>query len=297
MTHIKIYDIKTILKLGLLIALLIPNFSFGQSKTNRQEIRLYQVDAFTNNVFSGNPAAVCPLDQWLSDKVMQNIAMENNLSETAFYVKEADGYRIRWFTPTTEVDLCGHATLASAFVMFNYENVKGNSISFYSKSGMLTVSRNKDLLTLDFPVDSLVQIELTNDHKSCFGEKVVEVYQGKRGDYLFVFESEEQIRNYKPDLAKIAKIGGRGSIITAPGNKIDFVSRCFAPQHGIDEDPVTGSAHTTLVPYWFLKTGKKEFQAAQLSKRGGKLQCNLEGARVAISGKAKLFSQGTIFLD
>ena len=297
MTHIKIYDLKIILILGLLIDLLLPNFSFGQSKTNRQEIKLYQVDAFTNNIFSGNPAVVCPLDQWLPDNIMQNIAMENNLSETAFYVKDSDGYRIRWFTPTTEVDLCGHATLASAFVIFNYENVKGNSVTFYSKSGKLIVTRDKDVLTLDFPVDSLVQIELTAYHKSCFGENVLEVYQGKRGDYLFVFENEEQIRNYKPDFAKIAKIGGRGSIITAPGNKIDFVSRCFAPQHGIDEDPVTGSAHTTLVPYWALKTGKKKFDAAQLSKRGGKLQCNLEGSRVTISGNAKLFSKGIIFLD
>ena len=283
------------LRITVFAILLTIQPSFAQVKTNEKEIKRYQVDAFATNVFSGNPAVVCPLEKWLPDNVMQNIAMENNLSETAFYVKESDGYRIRWFTPTKEVDLCGHATLATAFVMFNYEKVKGNSISFKSKSGIISVSRSNNLLTLDFPADNIVKVELTDEFKSCFKEKVLEVYEGRLG-LLFVFENEEMVRNCKPDLAKILTVCGGGAIITAKGNNVDFVSRCFAPGAGIDEDPVTGSAHTTLTKYWASKINKNEFHAEQVSKRGGVLICRQEGNRVKISGQAKLYSMGTIFI-
>jgi PhzF family phenazine biosynthesis protein len=283
-------------KIILYAVLLMVQFSFAQVKTNEKKIKRYQVDAFTTNIFSGNPAAVCPLDKWLPDHVMQNIAMENNLSETAFYVKESDGYKIRWFTPTTEVDLCGHATLATAFVMFNYENVKGTSISFKSKSGPIGVTRSYDLLTLDFPADSIVKVALTDELKSCFKENITEVYKG-RLELLFVFENEEMVRNCKPDFEKILTICGGSAIITAKGSKVDFVSRCFAPGWGIDEDPVTGSSHTTLTKYWSSKINKNEFHAEQASKRGGKLICKPEGNRVKISGHAKLFSVGTILLE
>lgn len=258
-------------------------------------IKRYQVDAFADKLFTGNPAVVCPLEHWLPDAVMQNIAMENNLSETAFYVNEKNGWRIRWFTPTVEVDLCGHATLATAFVMFEHERVLGNSISFQSRSGVLVVKKEGDKLTLDFPADTIKKIQAT-PALQCFDEPVVEIYQGKT-DYLFIFESEEQVKNCRPDFERIAKIGGRGAIITANGNEVDFVSRFFGPQAGVDEDPVTGSAHTTLTPYWAAQLHKTEFRAAQLSKRGGKLFCKLEGNRVKISGTAKLFSIGTIFLE
>ncbi|MFN7328677.1 MAG: PhzF family phenazine biosynthesis protein, partial [Bacteroidota bacterium] len=186
-------------------------------------IKRYQVDAFADKLFTGNPAVVCPLEHWLPDAVMQNIAMENNLSETAFFVNEKDGWRIRWFTPTVEVDLCGHATLATAFVMFDHERVLGNSISFQSRSGVLVVTKEEDKLTLDFPADTIKKIQAT-PALQCFDEPVVEIYQGKT-DYLFVFESEEHVKNCRPDFERIAKIGGRGAIITAKGNEVDFVSR------------------------------------------------------------------------
>lgn len=284
------------LRLIFVIVILSIQHSIGQIKTTAKEIKLYQVDSFAENVFTGNPAAVCPLDKWLPDHVMQNIAMENNHAETAFYVKESDGYRIRWFTPTTEVDLCGHATLATAFVMFNYEKVKGNSISFKSKSGIISVSRSNNLLTLDFPADSIVKVELTDELRSCFKEKVLEVYKG-RLELLFVFENEEMVRNCKPDLAKILTVCGGSAIITAKGKNVDFVSRCFAPGYGIDEDPVTGSSHTTLTKYWATKINKNEFHAEQVSKRGGKLICRPDGNRVKISGQAKLYSIATIFIE
>lgn len=258
-------------------------------------IKRYQVDAFADAIFTGNPAVVCPLEKWLPDAVMQNIAMENNLSETAFYVSEKEGWRIRWFTPAAEVDLCGHATLASAFVMFHHQGFPGNAISFQSRSGLLTVTKEGDALTLDFPADVLYPLEPTPLLK-CFDEKVLEIQKGKT-DYLFVFDSEESVRSCQPNFARIALIGGRGAIITARGRQVDFVSRFFGPQAGVDEDPVTGSAHTTLTTYWSAKLGKSEFRAEQVSKRGGKLVCKLDGNRVKISGTAKLFSVGTIFLD
>lgn len=262
----------------------------------KQSIKRYQVDAFAENIFEGNPAVVCPLSNWLPDEVMQKIAMENNLSETAFYVKEPEGYRIRWFTPTVEVDLCGHATLASAFVLFNYENFSDKEISFQSRSGLLKVSKAADQFILDFPVDDLTEVKPTAELTAGFKEHPVKILKGKT-DYLFVYESEDQVRNCKPDFFEVAKVKARGIIITAPGKSCDFVSRFFGPQAGVNEDPVTGSAHTSLTPYWASVTGKNEMSAAQLSARGGKLQCKLIGNRVAISGSGRLFSEGVIHLQ
>jgi PhzF family phenazine biosynthesis protein len=259
--------------------------------------KIYQVDAFTDKVFSGNPAAVCPLNEWLSDAVLQNIAMENNLAETAFYKKKNDLYEIRWFTPTVEVDLCGHATLAAAFVLFNLEGHSGDTIIFNSpRSGRLTVTRKGDLLTLDFPTDQFERIELFPGLIAGFNIQPVEALKGKT-DYVLVFENEEQIRTMIPNFEKIARVGGRGIIITAAGKDVDFVSRFFAPQSGINEDPVTGSAHTTLTPYWSRKLNKKELSAIQLSERKGYLQCKDLGERTEISGQAKLYLSGEIFIQ
>lgn len=259
--------------------------------------KIYQIDAFADSVFSGNPAAVCPLDHWLSDTLLQKIALENNLAETAFYVRQGDQYQIRWFTPTVEVDLCGHATLAAAFVLFNHENHQGNSIHFQSpRSGKLTVTKNEELLTLNFPTDQVEEVALTEEITHCFSIKPHAAFKGKT-DYLLVFDSEEEIKNIIPNLATISKLIGRGVIVTAKGDKVDFVSRFFAPQSGIDEDPVTGSAHTTLTPYWAKQLGKTELSALQLSERRGSLLCTYLNDRVEISGQGKLYLIGEIFVD
>jgi len=261
------------------------------------KLKIYQIDAFTDRIFSGNPAAVCPLEEWLSDNTLQSLALENNLAETAFYVKHEDYYEIRWFTPTIEVDLCGHATLATAFVLFHHEHHKGDRIRFQSsRSGLLTVTMEADLLTLNFPADTFREIELTNELRSCFDVVPTLACKG-RTDYLLVFANEEEVRMLKPALSKISELEGRGVIVTAKGKDVDFVSRFFAPQSGIDEDPVTGSAHTTLTPYWAGVLNKKELTAMQLSQRGGHLRCHLRGERVEISGQCKLFMKGEIFLD
>jgi PhzF family phenazine biosynthesis protein len=258
---------------------------------------IYQIDAFTNKLFSGNPAAVCPLDKWINDDLLQKISMENNLAETAFYVKKGNEYQIRWFTPKTEVDLCGHATLAAAYVLFNYEHHIEDIINFHSnRSGKLTVSKQGDSLTLNFPVDIYESIELTEDLKQGFDILPTYALKGKT-DYVLVFETENQIEKIKPDLKQIAKLEGRGVIITAKGDNVDFVSRFFAPQSGIDEDPVTGSAHTTLTPYWSKRLNKTELTAIQLSERKGYLHCNLLDDRVEISGNAKLYSIGEIYIE
>lgn len=259
--------------------------------------KIYQIDAFTDKVFTGNPAAVCPLDKWLNDDILQNIAMENNLSETAFYVKQDSMFYIRWFTPTVEVDLCGHATLATAFVLFNHENYSENIIHFYSpRSGALTVTKNGEYLTLNFPADIFEQVAISDDIVNCFDLKPESVYKGK-SDYLFVFEKEEDIINIRPEYDKIVKLDSRGVIISAKGNNVDFVSRFFAPQSGVNEDPVTGSAHTTLTPYWSKQLGKTELTALQLSNRKGYLKCRYLNDRVEITGKGKLYLTGEIYLD
>lgn len=258
-------------------------------------MKIYQIDAFTKNVFSGNPAAVCPLDSWLTDEIMQKIAAENNLAETAFYVKNGTKYEIRWFTPTVEIDLCGHATLAAAFVLFNYENHKDTLINFYSpRSGDLLVSKEGDLLSLNFPADVLEPIKLTHQMLEALDGKPQKAFKGKT-DYMFLFNTEEEIVQLKPNFAKLAQLNVRGVIVTAPGKNSDFVSRFFGPQSGIDEDPVTGSAHTTLIPFWAKKLNKSKLSAIQLSERRGYLECELLANRVRISGYAKCYLIGEIF--
>jgi PhzF family phenazine biosynthesis protein len=259
--------------------------------------KIYQIDAFTNKVFSGNPAAVCPLEDWLDDGLMQKIATENNLAETAFYVKEGDNYQIRWFTPKVEVDLCGHATLATAFVLFDYENHHGNTINFYSpRSGQLTVTRQNDFLTLDFPADIIFPIELINDLIECFDQNPKLAFRGKT-DIMLVFDNQKQIDSLVPYFDKIAAINVRGLIVTAIGDNTDFVSRFFAPQVGINEDPVTGSAHTTLTPFWANQLNKSDLTAVQLSERKGFLKCSHSGDRIHISGQAKLYMKGEINVE
>jgi PhzF family phenazine biosynthesis protein len=260
------------------------------------KLKIYQVDAFTDKIFSGNPAAVCSLnDEWLDDAIMRQIAMENNLSETVFYICKNNNYHIRWFSPTTEVDLCGHATLATGYVLFNYENYPKDEIRFSSKSGDLIVKKQDDYLIMDFPTDTIEKVNDINEFKDCFDILPTEVYKGKT-DYILVFENEDQIRDIKFDLLKIKQIKARGIIITARGRECDFVSRFFAPQSGINEDPVTGSAHTTLTPFWSKVLNKKELKAIQLSYRKGELICRNMDERTEISGKAKLYMQGEIEL-
>jgi PhzF family phenazine biosynthesis protein len=259
--------------------------------------KLYQVDAFTDKLFGGNPAAVCPLAEWPGDDLLQQIAMENNLAETAFYVRQGDQYELRWFTPKVEVDLCGHATLAAAFILFNREGHAGNAVTFYSpRSGTLHVTKHADWLTLDFPVDVFQQTPVTSEVMRCFDQQPLEAYKGKT-DYMLVYAKESDIRDITPHFEAIAALGGRGVIVTAKGDTVDFVSRFFAPQSGIIEDPVTGSAHTTLAPYWSEKLNKTEMSAIQLSERKGYLQCKFLGARVEISGQAKLYLTGEIYID
>ena len=258
-------------------------------------IRIFQVDAFTDRLFSGNPAAVCPLQQWLADDLLQQIAMENNLAETAFYVTDGADYRIRWFTPTVEVDLCGHATLAAAHVLFEHESYAGDEVKFKSRSGMLRVTRKDDILTLDFPADALRDVALEEEMLKAFNFRPSKVFRGK-SDYMFVFDEEAQVENLKPDLAVISTWKVRGVIVTARGTSSDFVSRFFAPQSGINEDPVTGSAHTTLTPYWAKVFNKTSLTAIQLSPRKGYLKCDLKGDRVTISGQARTFMKGIIQL-
>ncbi|MBN1695981.1 MAG: PhzF family phenazine biosynthesis protein [Spirochaetales bacterium] len=259
-------------------------------------IKLYQIDSFTGTLFSGNPAAVCPLSgDWPPDSLMQHIAMENNCAETAFYIFRDGRYHIRWFTPATEVDLCGHATLAAAYVLFLYEQYEGRELSFDSKSGLLAVRREGDYLTMSFPEDTITAVETSDEIKACFDIEPVETIKG-RTDYMLVYRNEEEIRHIFYDLDRIRRIRARGVIITARGNDCDFVSRFFAPQSGIDEDPVTGSAHTTLVPYWSGVLHKDEFTARQLSKRGGFLLCRKKSGVIEISGKAVLYLKGEVSL-
>lgn len=257
-----------------------------------QEIKIYQVDAFAGEVFKGNPAAVCPLESELSAETMQNIAKENNLSETAFIFSKDGRLNIRWFTPGCEVDLCGHATLASAHVLYNHEGFTGEVIEFQSKSGPLRVTKKGDLLELDFPVQELPECEIDPVIEKSLGKKPTHVFRGD--DYMAVFESEADVAGFEPDFKELMALDARGLIVTAKGNSCDFVSRFFGPQVGIDEDPVTGSAHCKLIPYWAKVTGKKEMTARQISERGGELFCTLDGDRVKIAGKAVTYMEGII---
>jgi PhzF family phenazine biosynthesis protein len=257
-------------------------------------IPVYQVDAFAGRVFSGNPAAICPLEEWLPDQQMQAIAAENNLAETAFFVRNGGGYHLRWFTPTVEVDLCGHATLASAFVILNDLTPSEKSVRFETKSGTLTVTRDGDLLTLDFPARPPEECTADPRLVPALGGHPEKVLAAR--DYLVVYGSETEVRALQPDMEAIKNLDRFAVIATAPGKDADFVSRFFAPAQGIPEDPATGSAHCTLIPYWSNRLGKKKLHAYQVSPRVGELWCEDRGERVSISGKAVKFLQGTIFL-
>jgi len=227
---------------------------------------------------------------------MQHVAAENNLAETAFFVKEPTGYRIRWFTPLAEVDLCGHATLASAHVLFNYLGFKGDLLEFQSRSGILRVKRKGEFLTLDFPADIMVQVDIPEELAEAIGLMPVLAYKGKT-DFMLVYSSQKEIEQIVPNMHRLFQTEARGTIVTAPGDEVDFVSRFFAPRVGVPEDPVTGSAHTTLIPYWSKRLGKTELSAMQLSKRIGELQCIFNGDRVEISGKALTYLKGEIFSE
>ena len=269
-----------------------------------QQIPVFQVDAFASRVFAGNPAAICPLDQWLADEQMQAIAAENNLSETAFFVRNGDTYHLRWFTPKVEVDLCGHATLASAFVILT-QLAPGDAVRFQTKSGILKVSRDGELFTLDFPSRPPAECQVHKGLVAALGsaEKPPEGGQDSPShivlaarDYLVVYESEEDVRALQPNMEALKQIDRFAVIVTAPGREVDFVSRFFAPAKGVPEDPVTGSAHCTLIPYWSKRLGKKKLHAYQVSPRGGELWCEDRGERVRISGKAVRFLEGRIYL-
>ncbi|MEX2604623.1 MAG: PhzF family phenazine biosynthesis protein [Gracilimonas sp.] len=257
------------------------------------KLSIYQVDAFTTELFSGNPAAVVPLEEWLSDEQMQNIAAENNLSETAFFLKEGNSYRLRWFTPTTEVDLCGHATLATAHVMFEELGYGEDEIVFKTRSGLLTVSKEEDKLSMNFPADEMPGADGPSVLFNGLGiKRTPEVY--KTDDYMVVLDTESEVANLQPDFRLLNEVDARGIIVTAPGDVVDFVSRFFAPQSGVDEDPVTGSAHTKTTPFWSKKLGKTELKARQISERGGDLTCRMKGDRVEILGEAVTYLKGEI---
>lgn len=259
------------------------------------QLPIYQIDAFASGVFAGNPAAVCPLDEWLPDATMQSIALENNLSETAFLVREDDGYRIRWFTPTVEVELCGHATLASAYLYMTKLRPDANEVRFQSRSGELRVTRDGDMLTLDFPVQAPTPATIPEGLCDAMAAQPAS-FLTANGRSMAVFDAEESVRTLAPDMDAVARLAPGGLLVTAPGEKHDFVSRYFVPSHGIAEDPVTGSTHTTLTPYWAERLGKTMLTAAQLSARGGELACTLDGDRVKIAGRAVLYMEGTIYL-
>ena len=257
-------------------------------------LKLYQVDAFTKELFKGNPAAVCPLDEWLSADLMQKIAAENNLSETAFFVENNGGYEIRWFTPQSEIDLCGHATLASAFVIFEVLKASnGNTLLFKSHiSGDLHVAKDDTLIVLDFPSRKPEACSPPQELITAIGRQPIESLKSR--DYVFVYESERDIDEIKPDFNLMAAASDQSVIITAKGDSADFVSRFFAPGISINEDPVTGSAHCSLIPFWAERLGKNKLFARQKSERGGELFCELAGSRVKIGGNAVLYMEGEI---
>lgn len=255
-------------------------------------IPLYQIDAFSNGVFTGNPAAVCPLAEWPDDSLLQSIAHENNLSETAFFIPEGEGYHLRWFTPVAEIHLCGHATLAAAFVIFSILGHPEDRITFSSLSGALSVQRSGDLLEMDFPAQPPMPCDAPPELLNGLGRTPLEIHRAD--DYLAVFSSEDEVLALKPDMSSLKRLDLRGVIVTAPGSASDFVSRFFAPKLGIDEDPVTGSAHCVLIPYWSRRLGKRELFARQLSQRGGDLFCTDLGSRVSMAGLAVKFMEGVI---
>jgi PhzF family phenazine biosynthesis protein len=258
------------------------------------KIQCFIVDAFASKPFQGNPAAVCPLDKWLDDATMQNIAAENNLSETAFFVPRDGSYDLRWFTPALEIDLCGHATVAAAFILSSELGFSNDAIRFHSRSGVLTVTQRDDVFTLDFPSRPPAPCAVPDALARGLGAKPLEMLKAR--DYFCIFATEGDVRSLKPDFALFGALDEK-VIVTAPGVDCDFVSRFFAPTAGVPEDPVTGSSHCTLIPYWASRLGKPKLFARQVSRRGGELFCELSGDRVLIGGKAVLYSRGQIELN
>lgn len=255
---------------------------------------IYQVDAFANQLFEGNPAMVVSLNSWISDDLMQNIASENNLSETAFYVRSGKEFDIRWFTPALEVDLCGHATLAAAFVVFDRKENSKNRVVFNSRSGVLKVEKTEKGFVLDFPITMPEHTDFP-EWIEAVGGKPIGAYKCE-DDFLLIYESEQDVKNLNPDYMALKQVPLRGVICSSKGDKHDFVSRFFAPASGINEDPVTGSSHTKLAPYWARILRKETLFAKQISQRGGELKCDLMGKRVKLTGQAKLFLKGCIYL-
>lgn len=259
-------------------------------------MKYYVVDAFAEKVFEGNPAGVCIMDKPISDELMLNIAIENNLSETAYAIKDGDNYKLRWFMPGGEINLCGHATLATAFIIMNYVDKELKTVKFQTLSGELTVTKAGDIYEMDFPSIHLEEYSLTEQMIEALGVTPKETYKSR--DLIFLLESEEALKNVKPDFAKLEKLPeGLAVFITAKGNDYDFVSRAFWPKLKINEDPVCGSMHCNLIPFWAKRLNKNEMVARQLSSRGGTLYCKYEGDRVKIAGKAILYSSADIFVQ
>ncbi|MHB1177428.1 MAG: PhzF family phenazine biosynthesis protein [Daejeonella sp.] len=258
-------------------------------------IPIYQVDAFTDKLFGGNPAAICPLSEWLPAPEMQKIAAENNLAETAFFIPQGKDFELRWFTPAVEIDLCGHATLAAAHVLFTILDYKEDVIHFHTlKAGTLTVHRHGDMYTLDFPARPPKPSDVPAGLKEALGGDPAEILRSR--DYFIVYDNESAVEALKPDYLALSKIDSLGFIVTAPGDNCDFVSRFFAPGAGINEDPVTGSAHCSLIPYWADRLKKNNLHAYQVSSRLGELWCELKGDRVLMAGKAVTFLKGEIYI-
>ena len=260
----------------------------------QMKLTIYQIDAFANELFKGNPAAVVPLNNWLDDQLMQKIAEENNLSETAFFVPTETGFHIRWFTPQYEVNLCGHATLATSFVIFNYMGYNKDQILFQSKSGELTIGKKDDEIEMDFPIMSPKRCKTPQGIVDAFGKAPSVCLLNE--DYIAVYDDENFVKTVKPNFEKIKQLDQRAVMVTAKSEQYDFVSRFFIPNHGIDEDPVTGSSFTKLIPYWARVLQKSKFVAKQVSKRGGVVRCQIEGDRVKISGRAILYLKGEIYI-
>jgi len=254
--------------------------------------KIYQIDAFATKTFEGNPAMVCPLESWLSDETMQQIAQENNLSETAFFIQEDEIYHLRWFTPTSEVEMCGHATLACAYVLFECMDYDEKTIRFSTKSRELKVWKEQNHYVMDFPIQAIETCDILEQIENAFGVKPFVTFASM--DYIVVFENEEDVVNAKPNLALLKALDLRGVCITSKSKKYDFVTRFFAPKIGVDEDPVTGSAFTQLVSYWAEELGKDVFHAKQVSNRGGEVHCVVKEDRVQISGEAVLYLEGWI---
>ncbi len=258
------------------------------------KLPLFQVDAFTSKLFAGNPAAVCPLESWLPDELLQKIAAENNLAETAYFLREAEGYHLRWFTPGVEVDLCGHATLASAWVIMNELDKSATTVRFRSRGGELSVSRKGEIYTLDFPSRMPERLSANAHLEEALGAKIVELWGAR--DYMAVLESEAAVRGLKPNMEKLRDVDRFAVIVTAGASEYDFVSRFFAPAKGVDEDPVTGSAHCTLAPFWAERLAKNPVLGYQASARGGEVHCEVRGERVLLSGHAVKYLEGWIFV-